>query len=869
VPEALKPAEVFAFEEERRERSVIPVRAACLLGIGAFVAFAFVDPYLIANARPLLVARGIIVLTIAVVLAVSFTRAGVQSIALLAILACLAIGGGVIVVTVLSGGAVSRYHEALLLTFLGFAVLVPWPPVTASITFGALVALYDGALLFWKCASPTGLWVSNNFVLWSGVAIATVGVTVANNLRSGDFWNRARLKEAAEDLKAVDKAKSRFFANLSHELRTPLTMIYAPLEALLEEGSETSEAQREQLELSRRNVVRLLRVVDDLLELSRLESDSLRLRTGPVDLGRLAADLGERAEPLARRKRIAVRVDAEVGAALIVQGDETQLERVLLNLITNALKFTEEGGSIRVRVEERGEGVRVAVIDTGIGIPSDQIGRIFDRFYQVEGSRTRRAGGTGIGLALAREVVELHGGKIEAESEVGKGTTIAVWLPRALMVPPHAIEKRRQEVVVQRDRRAPATGLPEWHDAIRSRDEYRLLPLADATERRLSPRPRTGATPRGERPLVLVVEDNPDMAQLLMALLSTEYEVVLAVDGEQGALQARKRIPTVIVSDLMMPKMDGFGLIRAVRADPKTARTPVILLTAHGQNETRLEATEGGADAYLTKPFLPRELRATLANLIRKDESFVHEAREDRETALRVLAEGFAHEILNPLGFVQSALIALREIALAAVGAMGEAAARECEDVEDMSAAGREGIDRVRAIVEQLRKFSRGGAGDTPVPHRVGEIFASLNRLLRARTFDLRLTISDKTTRVALLRPGVMEQVLLNLAKNAYDAAGPGCELELKAWDREEGGIEIAISDNGPGIPAEHIEKIFYPFFTTKDPGKGTGLGLALVRQMIKEHGGSLTVANNRDRGATFTIVLPEAEPEAATALAN
>ena len=856
MQESLTPAEVAAFEDERRQRSLIPVRLACVLGISAFVAFAFVDPYVVRQSvANLFVARIVIVATISAVLGASFTAVGARRVADLAVLACLAIGGGVIVVTAMSGGAESRYHEALLLTFLGFAVLIPWAPVTASITFGALVAIYDLTLVCFHCAEPTGVWVSNNFVLWSGVAIAAVGVTVSNNLRRGDFWNRARLTKAAEDLSALDRAKSRFFANLSHELRTPLTMIYAPLEAILEGDSNIGGAQREQLELSLRNAVRLLRVVDDLLELSRLESATMRLRLGPVDLGRLAQELRERAEPLARRKQITVQVEVSVAGDHVVQADETQVERVLMNLVSNALKFTEPGGTIAILVAEAEGGVKVSVRDTGVGIPPDALARIFDRFYQVDASTTRRSGGTGIGLALAREVVILHGGKIDAESEIGKGTTVSFWLPHGPAVPEHGIEKRRKDTSVPRERRSREGGLAEWHEAIRMRDEYRLLPLADATEAPRAPRSVRGET----RPLVLVVEDNPDMVQLIVALLAVEYDVITAADGEQGFELARQTSPAAIVSDLMMPKLDGFGLVRALRAEPATARIPIALLTAHGSVDTRLEATEGGADAYLTKPFRPRELYATLANLLRRDQQFVAEAREDREMALRVLAEGFAHEILNPLGFVQSALLALRGIAEECMAAVASRTAPgvTTEDVDAICAAGGEGILRVRGVVEQLRAFSRGGVGAAPTPHRVPDVLKSVTKLLHARNLDRGLTVAIATERLIALRPGALEQILLNLAMNAHDASGPGCRLEIKCWDDPEGGVGISVSDDGPGIPGAHLEKIFLPFFTTKDPGKGTGLGLALVRQMVREHGGTLTVANNRDRGATFTIKLP------------
>jgi signal transduction histidine kinase len=286
-----------AFEKEQHRRMPGAVRVACLLGIVAFVVFALADPLLVDDVAPLLVARLIIVVVITAVLGVSFLKAAQPHIELVAVLACLAIGGGVVAVTELTGGTASRYHEALLLTFFGFGLLIPWRTLLAGATFSILVLVYDVVLLVADDMKPVGTWVTNNLVLWLGVVIATVGVALASKLRKDEFENRWQLGAANEKLKALDRMKNEFFANVSHELRTPLTLILAPLEDLLSKWRGLPQADA--LDVMRRNAERLLQLIDDLLDLAKLDVGGLRLNICAIDVGMIAAKVVEVARPTA------------------------------------------------------------------------------------------------------------------------------------------------------------------------------------------------------------------------------------------------------------------------------------------------------------------------------------------------------------------------------------------------------------------------------------------------------------------------------------------------------------------------------------------------------------------------------------------
>jgi signal transduction histidine kinase/ligand-binding sensor domain-containing protein/DNA-binding response OmpR family regulator len=407
----------------------------------------------------------------------------------------------------------------------------------------------------------------------------------------------ATIASQAEKLRELDDLKSQFFANVSHELRTPLTLTLGPLQDALDGrfGPLRPEVS-EQVQVALSNAQRLLGLVDQLLDVARLSAGrlTLRLRRGDV-----TAALRQRVEaflPLAERRGIELSLAAPA-EPVEVRIDEVQIEKVFDNLLGNALKFTPRGGRVEVAVTALPDRVEIAVRDSGPGIPADQLERIFERFYQVEATTERRWPGAGIGLALARQLAELHGGTITVASTEGKGACFTVTL--------------------RRDRDGIAAAEPRDGEPRESAKRQGALAIpAETPDEPMRPYGLEDFDHETDRTTVLVVDDHPDARAYIRRHLEPAYRVLEAADGAEGLKQARRFVPDLVVSDLMMPGMDGSALFRALREDPELEFIPVILLTARASTESRMKGLREGVDDYLVKPFDPRELKARVDNLI-------------------------------------------------------------------------------------------------------------------------------------------------------------------------------------------------------------------------------------------------------------
>ena len=417
----------------------------------------------------------------------------------------------------------------------------------------------------------------------------------------------------AEHLAEVDRLKSRFFANISHEFRTPLTLILGPLEKIRSKVAD--EEIQHAVRMMNRNAHRLLRLINQLLDLSKLEAGAMKLRASPMNIVPLVKGIAYSFESSAGLRKVDLNLVVDRDD-IEVYCDKDMMEKILTNLLSNAFKFTPEGGAVAVtltprRVESstvpspigrgvsegRGEGlVSIAVSDTGIGIPPDQLDRVFDRFYQVDASQTREHEGSGIGLALVKELVELHHGTIQVQSEVGRGTTFTVRLPLGR-------SHLKDDEIVD----VPVIAQPTLHEVYVADADKSIEDAKETTEPEKA---------KGEEPIILVVEDNADVRAYIKDYLVSTYQVTEACDGAEGIEKAREVIPDLIISDVMMPKKDGYEVCRILKLDEKTSHIPIILLTAKAASENKIEGLETGADDYLIKPFEPKELLARVKNLI-------------------------------------------------------------------------------------------------------------------------------------------------------------------------------------------------------------------------------------------------------------
>ncbi len=443
----------------------------------------------------------------------------------------------------------------------------------------------------------------------------------------------------ADRLRELDQLKSAFFANISHEFRTPLTLLLGPLREM-EAGTFRGDAKK-YYGIMRRNAARLLALVNQLLDLSRLESGKLQLQLQSADLHRTLRTVAGSFESLADQKQIEFKVDIPA-TPLWVKFDPDKLEKIVGNLLSNAFKFTPEEGKVELRITiydlrlgAAGNSIvnrqsSIVIEDTGIGIPPDQLPHIFERFYQVENTGADIQPGSGIGLALTKELVELHGGQISVESNIstmGAGTKFTVSFNLEEAEPAEGLQSAIQN--------------PQSEIALPSQSE-----IVNLKSEIVNQKPHTS-----HLPIVLVAEDNPDVRSYILEQLQGDYRLVEAMDGQQALDLALAQTPDLILTDLMMPVLDGNKLTRQLKSDIRTNHIPVVMLTAKSAQGDRIGGIETGAEAYLTKPFDAAELRATLANLLAQrrilQEKFAKQIRLDAPAAAVVsLDDQFLQKVL-------------------------------------------------------------------------------------------------------------------------------------------------------------------------------------------------------------------------------
>ncbi|MFF3365251.1 SpoIIE family protein phosphatase [Streptomyces misionensis] len=420
----------------------------------------------------------------------------------------------------------------------------------------------------------------------------------------GSARNYEAQHRRAEELAELDRAKTTFFSNISHELRTPLTLIMGPVEELRTRLTDADEEIRQELDVIHRNGLRLGKLVNTLLDFSRIEAGRMQARYEPVDLAAVTAELASVFRSAMDRAGLAFEVDCP-SLDEPVYVDRGMWEKVVLNLLSNALKFTF-GGAVRVAVRRCGSHAVVTVSDTGTGVPEAEMPRLFERFHRIENARSRSNEGSGIGLALVKELVGLHGGTIRAESTEGKGTTFTIRVPFG------TAHLSADSVVPQPvGSAASATADPYVEEALR------WLPVAEAGAAAEDRPEGVGAGPLGSAAgptrsaQVLVADDNADMREYLTRILTAAgYEVEAVTDGVEALDAARRRTPDLVVSDVMMPRLDGLELVTRLRGDVRTASVPVLLLSARAGQEASIEGLQAGADDYLVKPFAAAELLA-------------------------------------------------------------------------------------------------------------------------------------------------------------------------------------------------------------------------------------------------------------------
>jgi signal transduction histidine kinase len=430
-------------------------------------------------------------------------------------------------------------------------------------------------------------------------------------------------RRRAEALAEIDRAKTAFFSNVSHEFRTPLTLILGPLEDLLRSDSLRSSADRERIELVHRNSLRLLKLVNTLLDFSRIEAGRVQAVFQPTDLAAFTTDLASAFRSAIERADMALVVDCP-SLREPAYVDRDMWEKIVLNLLSNAFKYTLNG-TITVALRQQGSVIELAVTDTGIGIPEKEQHHVFERFHRVEGIHGRTHEGTGIGLALVLELAKLHGGSVAVVSQPGVGSTFTVTIPAGRAHLPAG------RIVAGRGAASTALGAtpfveealrwlpPKVREAGPTNDVLDIVAPVSLRE--------SGDAPRAH---IVLADDNADMRDYVHRMLSVQYDVVAVPDGLSALAAARRRRPDLVLADVMMPLLDGFGLVRELRHDPELIGVPVVLLSARAGEEARVEGWGSGADDYIVKPFSARELLARVESHLN-----LTRVRREAEVALR------------------------------------------------------------------------------------------------------------------------------------------------------------------------------------------------------------------------------------------
>ena len=759
-----------------------------------------------------------------------------------------------------SEGAASPYYAGLNLVFLGIGVLSPWTlgecAFACAVTF---VAYGFACFAHGGLASDRHLVLNNLYFLTLTAIICMTAARFKYRARLEEFRLSSELARSYQQVSELERLKTEFFANVSHELRTPLTLILSPLSDIAERLGELPADLRELVGIARSNSLRLLRLVNDLLQVSRLESGDLTLHPEPIELAEFAAAQIESVRPLARLKGLELELAASSDKPW-VKADPAQLEKILVNLLTNAIKFTPQGGRVALTVKSEDGDAVVLVTDDGIGIAERDLPVIFERFRQADGSTQRRFSGVGIGLSLARELAEEHGGSLTAASRLGAGSTFTLRLP-SRPAPAGTSDPGARPVAT-----APSDILTaQLHEA----DRFVALGTDDTTPEPAKSIPHDAAT-------VLIIDDEPDMRRYLAAILADQYRVLKARDGAEGLELARRERPELVLVDLMMPVMNGWEVCAALKRVAEGA-PKVVVITARTDEMAKIAALKQGADDFLSKPFSTLEVRTRLMNL-----ALAHElernlrlqnreladaltklhvaetrlvAREKMEAVVR-LAGGILHEINNPLNFTLTAIT----VALERYG--GDASLRSI--LEDVEA----GMLRVRDIVSDLRSFATPGRVESRQSLLVQELVEEALKFTASELADVQIRCEIPDGFRVHGSKSELLQVLTNLLLNAGSAVRMVSQerrptIEIAA-SLALGGASIRVRDNGTGIPEELIGKVFDPFLTTRDVGKGMGLGLSICRAVVTAHGGNIRV---RSRAGSFTEVefdIPQPERGAA-----
>ncbi len=616
------------FQQETKILGLDMIKVTCYIGIIFYPIFGALDIFVYPDKYQMLWALRIVVVVMCIIIYLSLNtklvKNNTQKIAMIMMMV-----SGIDIATMchLTGGPSSMYYAGINLTVLLMIFVLPLTVKKVMVTCLIIYAYYISPLLINR-TTDYNIIISNNFFLITTMFLSVLGTYFKNITRLNQLEARLNLQKANDDLEMLtdelaesnqkllthDRLKTEFFTNVSHELRTPLTLILAPLGALINDPKGVvSENVRNTLTIMQNNGLRLLKQINNLLDFAKLEAGRMRLNFQEVELIKFCEDIVATVQHMAGTRGLKLYFQYQMKDGIRVMIDTEQFEKVIINLLHNAIKFTAAGGRIILSIDNSENEVELVVEDTGEGIPADMLETIFDRFAQVDGSSTRSREGTGLGLSLAKEIVELHGGSIRAQSALGRGSRFIVQIKKGDdHIHEDVRDRRKAEQPVQYKKRASDVEGLKVSDVV---SNYRQLQLIDL-EQRLDLETyehRSGIHDY----TILIIDDNPDILKLMHFLLKDEFDLLLCNSGRKGLAMLRENIPDLVICDVMMPEMDGYSFCREVKSDPSLKHIPIILVTARAGSEMLVAGIDSGANDYLAKPFDADELKARVRSLLR------------------------------------------------------------------------------------------------------------------------------------------------------------------------------------------------------------------------------------------------------------
>ena len=670
-------------------------------------------------------------------------------------------------------------------------------------------------------------------------------------------------RKRAAELEQIDKAKTVFFSNISHEFRTPLTLILNPLEELLNQPiSNLSALERQNIETAHRNAMRLLKLVNTLLDFSRIESGRQQANYTLTDLVVLTTNLAANFRAVIEKAgmQLIVKADTVIQPVYV---DRHMWEKIIFNLLSNAFKYTL-AGSIMVELAAEDKYAVLKIKDTGVGIPETELPHMFERFHRVQNVTGRTFEGTGIGLSLIKEFVLLHKGEICVESQLGKGSTFTVRIP---MGKEH-LPQQQITMVDNNDQEGMLTSSMYVEEA-------GTLLVKNNT-------PALAINSDG-LPLILIVDDNADMREHLQSVLMPHFKVVTANNGREALQKIQQQPPALILSDIMMPVLDGIGLLQEVKANKTTAHIPVVLLTARAGEESKIVGWETGADDYLTKPFSSKELISRIASQIKtqqirtdalvditEQKKYAKKLEEMNRELIKMNEEltSFAyvssHDLQEPLRKIQMFSKRILE-----------------KEVNSLSDEGKNffyrmdnAASRMQLLINDLLTYSRTNTSQKHFEKTdLSLLLAEVKQELMEKISATSTVIDCGPLPVLSLIPFQFKQLFTNLITNSIKFARSGVSphiairsevvdghkidkstvnMEIKYW-------HIAIADNGTGFDPKFNEQIFGLFHRLhgRKDYEGTGIGLAIAKKVIENHNGFIAAEGVEDEGATIHLYLP------------